>query len=218
MATPLDDFVREQSKQYQYHLTARNKARQVLQHQKNIRSYKTIPRHYLPQKPLQLIQPTTALISDYQQKFRDLFFQHLNDVISSNTIALELEEAQMKQIILHTEYYLAKSTEDNPTITLYHQQFLTNNNIECHDIHPQLLQRLPQAAPSLHPSTNAAKPEMPQPQHPSAKRSKKRKRPSQKSSQKRRKVNPALEPTISTSVPTHHQHFLDQRWTQNTCS
>ena len=106
MATSLEEYIREQTQQYQRHIISRNKAKKVLQYQNNIRTFKTIPKQFLPQKSLQLLQPTTPIVSDFHEKYQGLFFEHLNNVISSNTITLELDETLLRQIVLHTEKHL----------------------------------------------------------------------------------------------------------------
>ena len=79
----------------------------------------------------------------FLEEFQALFFKHLDKVITQNTISLEVEKALLRQIIRHTEEELAYLPVSDTVIAQYHWQFLTINNIQNHDIHPTLLQRLP---------------------------------------------------------------------------
>lgn len=214
MASTIEVFIQEQSRQYQHHLAIRNKSHQVLLYQQNIRSFKTIPKQYLPQKSLQLIQSNSDLITNYHQKLQDLFLQHLNDVITHNTIILELEEAQLRQIIVNTEKHLALLPETNSVIAQHHQQFIADNNIRNHDIHPELLQRLPKI-PAFLASTSSSKP--PPSQNLSLTKTCKRPNPRKRGiAVKRRKTNPPPN-TLPSTPPQSSPHsqnpqpFLEER-------
>ena len=218
MTTSLGEFIQEKTQLYQRHLSSRNKAKQTLQYQSNIRAYKTIPKQYLPQKSLQLLQPTTPLVADFQRKYEDLFFDHLNGVISNNTITLELEEAVLKQTVLYTEKHLATSKEDTPTVARFHQQFIIDNNILNHDIHPLLLQRLPEIPT---PTTSATKLDKSFLHSPVPKRATKRKRPNLRGNRKRQKTDPSPihtateQRTQASQLTSSQQHFLDLRRVQS---
>ena len=211
------EYIKEQSQQYQHHLQSRNKAKEILQYQHNIRTFKTIPKQFLPQKSLQLLQPTTPLLADFHKQFQDLFFDHLNAVISSNTIALELEEALLRQIVLGTEKQLATSKEDKVTIARLYQQFTTDNNIQNHDIHPSLHQRIPETLEIQTPITSLGHPNQLSPPPAPTKRAAKRKRPNLRKKQKHPKIDDTFSKQV-TPAPyqtSTEQHFLDQRWDQN---
>ena len=219
-----EDFLQEQSRQYQRHLAIRNTTRQVLQHQHEIRTHKTIPKQYLPQKSLQLTEPNATLTSEYEKKLHDLIFQHLDNVITHNTISSELAEAQMRQLIRHTEKQLAILKTTSATIAQYHHQFVTNNNIDRHDVHPDLLKHLPHspATPTIGPS-QSGKPTPPPRRDPQPQRNtKKRKRPRQhqrRNADKKLKQTPPttlLSPSQSPSAhPPTPPHFLETRTDTN---
>lgn len=102
----------------------------------------------------------------------------------------------MRQIIVYTEKQLATFPETSSTIAQYHQQFIRDNNIGNHNIHPELLQHLPNihAEPSTTSTFNS----------PPATKSKKRKRPNvweRSGATKRKKQNPPSE----TSPPATPQ-------------
>ena len=219
MSTSIEEFLCEQSQQYNHHLTIRNETQRILRFQHNIRTSRTIPKQYLPPKSLQLTLPNTILTSDYQQKYLNLFLQHLNDVITSNTITMELQDAQIKHILFHTEKKLATLPTNSATITQYYHHFITDNNIESHDIHPDLLRHLPYS--STTPSTiNPSHPTPPTkalPQNPPPATRKSRKRPNlrRKNQNKRRRQNPppsspSPSPQPSDQPPTT-LHFLGKR-------
>lgn len=118
---PLRTLLQEQTRQYQHHLSIRNKAQKALQYQTNIRTFRTIPKHFLPQK--------FPLTSNFCKSFEDLFFKHLDKVVTSNTITLELAESQLRNITQHTMKLLAESTESSTVIREHYQKFITDNNI-----------------------------------------------------------------------------------------
>lgn len=185
MAHSIEEFLRQQSQLYQHHLNVRNKANKVLQHQHEIRLNKTIPKQYLPQKSLQLIVSNTTMTSEYQQKYQHLFFQHLDEVITNNTITLELEAAQMRQILTHTEKQLATLTATSATIAEYYHHFIKTNNIQSHNIHPELLKHLPDNSnPPLPSKSVLLQPSMPpnstRPNPPPSRKSRKRPNPHQR--------------------------------------
>ncbi len=135
------------SKQYQEHLKTRNKTIQGRRHQ-NLKTYRTIPKRYLPASTPQLITESSNLDKEFRQQYENLFFQHLDKVIINNTITLELEKARLQHIILQTEQQLATLTLPAEDIEQLHQQFLGWNNITDHDPLPELRSKLPIDRPS----------------------------------------------------------------------
>ena len=125
----LTTLLGEQTRLYQHHLSIRNKSQKTLQYQNNIRIFKIIPKQFLPQKSLQLIPPTTSLTTCFRKSFEDLFFKHLDKVITSNTITLELAESQLRNITQQSMKLLADSTEPSFIIQEQHQKFIADNNI-----------------------------------------------------------------------------------------
>ena len=187
---------------YQQHRATRDKARKVLQLQNNIRAFRTIPKQYLPQHNLQLVQPSPSLTGEFHAKYTELFFEHLSQVITSNSITLEMEEARLRQIVSYTEEQLAESAEPSPTIAMNYHHFITSNEIPEHDVHPDLLPHIPHSSkikPNPTDTTSSSAPQ--QQQH---EQSKKRKRPSPRSAEKRKKLklgNVKQSPTSNSDKP-----------------
>ena len=108
------------TKDYQSHLITKNQLATTLQFQQNIRNYKTIPKRYLPPSYLDIFSTPTEcspLTTTFKQKYHDLFFKHLEQVITHNTIALELEEAWIRNLLWSMEKHSATSTGPPPPIT-----------------------------------------------------------------------------------------------------
>ena len=194
----------EQSQLYKKHKATCDKARQVIQYHKNIQAFKTIPKQYLPSKNLQIVQPTTTLIREFQTKYEELFFDHLNHVITSNTITLELEEAKLRQIVLYTEKQLAESKEPSSVIADLHHLFITNNSIIGRTTYPALLQHI--TGVSTPPSTSM-KASIP-PQKPSKKR-KHRRYTAHSNPKKRQKQDPQMTLGAPPTPSQNQQSFLD---------
>lgn len=219
MAHSIEEFLQQQSQLYQHHLSMKSKTDKVLQHQHEIRLNKTIPKQYLPQKSLQLVLSNTTITSNYQQKYQELFFQHLDEVITNNTITLELEEAQMRQILSHTEKQLATLKATSATIAECYHQFTKTNNIQSHSIHPDLLKHLPDN-PTHSQTSVLSKPTTSQnsypPNPPPTRRVRKRPNPRQrKNTNKRLKQNLPNTPPLTHSKPelqsSSSLHFLGKR-------
>ena len=86
----MEDLLHKQSDLYQHHRTIRDKARQALQQHSSIQIHtQSIPA--TEEQNLQLVQPTATLTEEFHKKYYELFFDHLTNVISSNTITLEIE-------------------------------------------------------------------------------------------------------------------------------
>ena len=81
------------------HQSTRDKLNRTLKYQRNILTFKSIPKHYRPSATPALIIPNSSLSQKFEAEYQKLFFQHLNEVITHNTINLELENSRMKEII-----------------------------------------------------------------------------------------------------------------------
>ncbi len=141
-ATHIKEFLQHQTRQYQQHLTTRNKTTQALRHQNNLKTYRTIPKRYLPASTPQLITESSNLNKEFRQQYENLFFQHLDKVIANTTITLELKKAQLQHIVLQTEQELATLTLPAEDVEQLHQQFLGWNNITDHDPLSELRSKL----------------------------------------------------------------------------
>ena len=140
---------------YQLHLSKRDHAYKVLKTQQDMRIHKTIPKKYMPPKTLDVVDLNTTLITDYLSKCHDLFFEHLQAVITQNSITLELEEGRLREIVSFTDVHLAKLVLPSSDIARLHNQFITENNISTHVIHPSLRRHLSQSENVTPPIPNA---------------------------------------------------------------
>ncbi len=131
--TGIESFLQRQTQQYQQHLTTRNKTIKTIRYQNNIKTYRTIPKQYLPLQTPELIIQDTTLSRQFDQQYESLFFDNLDKVITQNTITLELENARLRDIIQQTEKHLTTVTAPTDVITQLHRNFLTRNNITNHD-------------------------------------------------------------------------------------
>ena len=188
----------EMDKQYQRHCDIRNKARRVLQLQNNIRAFKTIPKQYSPQSYLQLVQPTPTLT---HEKYKELFFEH--------AITLEMEQARLRQIVSYTEEQLAKSTEPDATVATHYRHFITSNNIEEHEIRPDLLQHLPSPPETTQASVDATSQYILQQEHTTKPvKPRKRKQQNQRNADKlnpKTNKGPSEEPFLDMGQASIHQ-------------
>ncbi len=108
--TTLEAFVANQSKLYKQHLSTITALEKALEHQSLIATYHTIPKQYRP-RPLQAAAPHTAELNKAFNERYEAFFDHLRQVVTTNTIALELNRARLANVIAVTEAKLAESPE-----------------------------------------------------------------------------------------------------------
>ena len=101
--TSTESFLEEKYPEHQQHLATRNRIAKILQNQNNIKAYKMIPKQYCPPTTLMTVPFNTTLKDEFESQFQKLFFQHLDKVITHNTIALELENARIQELITCTE-------------------------------------------------------------------------------------------------------------------
>ena len=100
-------FWEEHSNQYQQHINKVKKLRSTLNFQHNIKNYKTNPKNYFPATFLETpCDNHSSLTTVFQHAYDDIFYKHLNEVLASNTIALELEQSRAKNVITHVENFL----------------------------------------------------------------------------------------------------------------
>ena len=80
--------------------------------------------------------------------------EHLNKVLTSNSISLQMHKATLTSIILQTEQQLCSSSLPKEKIKQIYHKFLSVNNIHHHTTTPELQRKLPeeqqlQISPSL---------------------------------------------------------------------
>ena len=143
-----EEILKQYSSEYQHHLTIRNKIAKALQHQRNILHFKTIPKRYLPPTP-EIITPNPVLVNDFQMEYQEFFFRHLTKIISHNTIALELENARLNELITRTETHLSSVQGSAVDIEQLRRHFYTQNNIPTtHEISRKVYQDTTELTPT----------------------------------------------------------------------
>lgn len=128
-------FLQMQSAEYHRHASHATELRATLEQQLNMDMYKTIPREY---QPKQLKVSNTSLTDKFAIEYNQLFFKHLEKVITSNQIELQLHTSALTSIIVQTEVYLSKSQLPSIEITSLYQRFLLDNHIENRIAIPEL--------------------------------------------------------------------------------
>ncbi len=73
----------------------------TLKHQKQIHQLQTVPWKYLPRNHLD--NDNSTLQETFNQQFKDLFLKHLDKIITSNTISLEIKTARQRELIQTNE-------------------------------------------------------------------------------------------------------------------
>ena len=116
------EFLDQQSREFQKHVETRNELERTLQYHRNIKTHRTIPRKFRPSDTPKTVRHSITLTDDFTQKYENLFFEHLDKVITNNQITLELTKAAMESILTQTETYLSSIEASPLTVTdLYHQ-------------------------------------------------------------------------------------------------
>jgi hypothetical protein len=132
-------FLQTQSTEYQHHLMQVKELTATLEHQLIIQSYKTIPKEYLP---LTLKTSNPSLTDEFNSQYSQLFFQHLQKVVTSNQIKAELHKATLTSIIVQTEAHLSKSSLPQEQLRALYTQFKLDNNIKDRIAIPELQTKL----------------------------------------------------------------------------
>ena len=95
-------FLQTQSIEYQHHLSQLMELTTTVEHQLAIQSHKSIPKQY---QPPHLKASDVSLTEEFTSEYRQLFFRHLEKVITSNQIKIELHKSTLTSIIIQTEIY-----------------------------------------------------------------------------------------------------------------
>ena len=136
-------FLAIQSKEYQLQSVRKQKFFNALGYQKNIRCYRTIPKQYLPPSFPMMPSDDSKLKTEFLQRYGNLFFEFLGQVITHNEISLTLVESQMKHILSHTEKTIAAANIPAELKESLHKEFTSNNSVPNHTIDSSLMALLP---------------------------------------------------------------------------
>ena len=132
-------FLQSQSTEYQHHATKVRELTATLNHQLAIQSYKTIPKEYVP---LTLKTSNPSLTEEFNSQYNQLFFQHLDKVITNNQIKVELHKSTLTSIIVQTEAQLSKSPLPQEQVRSLYTQFKQDNNLNDRIAIPELQTKL----------------------------------------------------------------------------
>ena len=136
----VETFLQQQTMEYQHHLSNKDKVTKMLQYQHNIQTYRSVPKHYFPLNTPETRTDEPTLTKELQDKYKQLFFRHLDKIIIHNTITLELETARLEAIVAHVEQHLTTLNVPSHILSQQHHQFLSRN-ITNHNT-PTQLQKL----------------------------------------------------------------------------
>lgn len=165
----IEMYLHKQTQMYQSILHTTRKMKQTIAYQKNLKQHRTIPKHLSPH-PLTLFG-TTTLTETFKTQYRNLFFQHLDEVLIHNQTILELQQTKLTNIITDTERQLSTSKESTEKVTQYYHQFLADNKITNHETLPTLKAKLtkttqPQTTPTTSTLTPSSLPNKTHQHHP----------------------------------------------------
>ena len=137
-------FIQAQSIEYQEYVAKSRDLKSTIQHQQSLLNQRVIPKVYRPK----LLRTTNShLTEEFDEKYARLFTEHLNKVLTSNIINLELQRAAVTSIITQTERHLCSSSLSQDDIKTIYYKFLSNNNIHNHTAIPELQSKLSEIPP-----------------------------------------------------------------------
>ena len=108
-----------------------------------MKTYRTIPRKFKPPSVPTTTNPDTQLTDDFNQKYEELFFNHLDKILMNDSLTLELTKSRIDNILAQTETYLSSLQASPQTLSDLYHQFLSTNHITDHTPLPVLQTKLP---------------------------------------------------------------------------
>ncbi len=124
----MEHVVQRQSNKLYTLKTATSRLERTLRYQNHLVQSQTIPKNYSPKNYLET--DNIQLQNKFDHQFKELFLNHLSDVVNENTIALELKRARLETEIGETEMLFINSTEDIEILRSLYQQFLANTGLQ----------------------------------------------------------------------------------------
>ena len=100
-------YLEQRSKEYQNHLASRNKLEKAIKFHQQIKITREIPRQFKP-KVLNPISRAISLQEEFNKEYNELFFKHLDKVITQNQVSREIEEGALRAIISQTAQELTQ--------------------------------------------------------------------------------------------------------------
>ena len=136
-------FLDDQTKELKKCKQRQKEIEQSIRYYQNMKMYRTIPRKFKPSNIPTTTNPETPLTDDFNQKYEELFFSHLDKVLVSDNLTLELTKLRIDNILAQTETHLSSLQLSPRTLSDLYNQFLTNNHITDHTPLPVLQAKLP---------------------------------------------------------------------------
>ena len=121
-------YLEQQSKEYQKHLDNRNKLDKAIKFHQQIKITREIPRQFKPKIP-NPISRAISLQEEFYKEYNELFFTHLDKVITQNQVSREIEEGALQAIINQTVKELAQLDKPPNEVQHLYYTFIQNNSI-----------------------------------------------------------------------------------------
>ena len=182
-------YLEQRSIEYQNHLANRNKLEKAIKFHQQIKITREIPRQFKP-KILNPISRAISLQEEFNKEYNELFFKHLDKVITQNQVSKEIEEGALRAIISQTAQELTQLDKPLEEIRHLYYTFIQNNSIPEEKIPAEVKAKLQwsnketECTATSH--TSVVTPDTPI-SSPSASRNKKRKCASQPTATKKQK-------------------------------
>ena len=136
-----EHVLRLMSEEYQNHLMQTKKLEHTIEQHQKMMSHKTIPKIYRPQV-FTTINHDKSITDDFNKEYEKIFFQHLERVITSNSITLEIQKAHLTNVLSQVDDYLGKLKTTPDHIAQLYDNFIKENHI-VRDIPEELIKILP---------------------------------------------------------------------------
>ena len=108
-----------------------------------MKTYRTIPRKFKPPSVPTTTNPDIQLTDDFNRKYEELFFNHLDKILMNDSLTFKLIKLRIDNILAQTETYLSSVQTSPQTLSDLYHQFLTINHITDHTPLPVLQAKLP---------------------------------------------------------------------------
>ena len=134
----LEVAMQSHTAEYQKHFAIIQDLEATVHNQQTLLDKKVIPNSYHPKT----LKTNNTTLQEEFKKYETLFMDHLNKVLTSNIISLQMHEATLTSIILQAEQELSTSPLPKEKIKQVYQKFLSVNNIHHHTTTPELQRKL----------------------------------------------------------------------------
>jgi signal recognition particle GTPase len=139
----ISSTIDEQAKELNRCKQQQKEIERTIHYHQNMKTYRTIPRKFKPSNVPTTTNPSTQLTDDFNKKYEELFFNHLDKILMNDSLALEITKTRIDNILKQTETYLSSLQVPPQTLSTLYHQFLTANHIIDHTPLPILQAKLP---------------------------------------------------------------------------